>query len=149
MRFLLLIITLLVGSSPAFAHRLLVAPPKVDGDRLRVEAYYQDDTPAQEAKVIILLGDEVVVEGTTDEKGVWTGPCPKPGTYTVRVVSTGHRADATLVVPEPDAPPAQATDDDRSHQTRTPWGRLGIGLALIAGLGVAWRISRRTMGKAE
>ena len=68
------------------------------GDRLRVEAYYDDGTPAQEAKVTVRRADQVVVEGRTDDKGVWTCPRPEPGTYTVRVVSVGHAADPETVV---------------------------------------------------
>src|SRR5262245_49199303 len=94
----------LAGSTPAFAHRLHVEA-KVAGDQLRVEAYYSDDTPAQEARITITRGDQPVAEGRTDERGVWTCPRPAPGTYTVRAESAGHAARETLVVPQPDPVP--------------------------------------------
>jgi hypothetical protein len=101
--------------------------------------------------VTVLRGDEVVAEGRTNEKGVWTCPLPKPGTYTVRVVSTGHAADPEpLVVPEQDAAPdAGPQSDERERRTRTPWARLGAGLGVIAGLGVAWLVARRAMTRAS
>src|SRR4051794_2381438 len=150
MRFLLAATVLLAGSSPAFAHHLL-STAKLVGDRLRVEAYYDDDTPAQEARVTVRQDDRVVTEGRTDEKGVWTCPRPEPGTYTVRVVSVGHAAEpATVVVGEPEPTPAvEPVPDERARRTYTPWGRLAAGLAVIGGLWVAWLISRRAMARAD
>src|SRR5947209_2772525 len=101
MRTLLAITVLLVAASPAPAHHLHVAP-KVAGDIIRVEAYYDDGTPGQEARVTLKLGDQLVAEGTTDDDGVWTCPRPKPGTYTVRAETFGHAAKETLEVPEAD-----------------------------------------------
>jgi len=148
MRTLILAATLLlVGTSPAFAHRLL-STPRIVGDQLRVEAYYSDDTPAQEAKVTVSRGDEVVAEGRTDEKGAWTCPRPKPGTYTVRVTSTGHAADPeTVVVPAEEETVAAPPADERERRTRTPWARLGAGLGIIGGLGIAWLLARRAANR--
>jgi hypothetical protein len=151
-RFRLLILAcLLAGTSPAFAHRLHV-DPKLAGDQVRVEAFYDDGTPAQEAKVTITLGEQTIAEGRTDEKGVWTCAKPAPGTYLVRAESVGHAAKDTLIVPEPDQPPPTeptASTDGRARRTQTPWGRLAAGLAVIGGLWVAWIISRRALGKAS
>lgn len=141
---------LLTGSGPAFAHRLHVVA-KVTGEQLRVEAFYDDDTPAQEAKVMVHLGDQLIAEGRTDERGVWTCPRPAPGAYTVRADSAGHAAKETLAVPEPDPEPdtePASASNERSERTRTPWGRLVIGLAVIGGLWAAWAISRRAFNKA-
>ena len=91
MRLLLIMTVLLVGSSPACAHRLNVRA-KIDGDQVRIEAFYDDDMPAQEARITIADGDQIVAAGQTDEKGVWTCACPKPGSYTVRAESVGHAA---------------------------------------------------------
>jgi len=147
---LLAAVLLLAGASPAFAHRLHVEA-KPAGDQIRVEAFYDDGTPAQQAKVWVALGDQTVAEGRTDETGVWTGARPAPGTYTVRAESVGHAAKGTLVVPEPDQAPAAepTTADERARRTRTPWGRLAAGLAVIGGLWVAWLISRRAMSRAS
>ena len=150
MRTGLSISVLLLAASPALAHRLHV-DAKVAGDLIRVEAFYDDDTPAQEAKITLTLGDQLAVEGRTDDKGVWTCPRPAPGTYTVRAVSVGHAAKDSHLVPEPE--PTQATIEqeppaspERVKQTRTPWARLAAGLAIIGGLWVAWTIARRSTG---
>jgi nickel transport protein len=150
MRFrLLTIAALLAGSSSAFAHRLIV-DPRVVGGQIRVEAFYEDDTPAQEAKILIRLGDQVIAEGRTDEKGVWTCPLPKPGAYTVRAVSGGHAATRTLTVLEPEqAAAAPPSDDDRGSRTGTQWARLAAGLAIIGGLWLGWRVSRRATVKVD
>src|SRR5262245_9992573 len=151
MRFpLLAAIFLLVGSSPAFAHRLHVVA-KVTGGQIRVEAFYDDDSPAQEAKVTVSLGDQTVAEGRTDEKGVWTCTRPAPGTYTVRAESVGHAAKDKVEVGVPESAPADQSNstDERARRTRTPWGRLAIGLAVIGGLWVAWLISRRAFSSAN
>ena len=75
MRSSLPVLVLLIGAAPAFAHKLYVDPTLV-GDRLRVEVYYDDDTPAQDAQVTVLFGDENLATGRTDEKGVWSCPAP-------------------------------------------------------------------------
>jgi hypothetical protein len=66
MRLWIATIVLLAASSPALAHRLHVVP-KIVGDELRVEAFYDDDTPAQEARIAVLIEDEIAAQGTTDE----------------------------------------------------------------------------------
>ncbi|HEX3152082.1 MAG TPA: hypothetical protein VHR66_28670 [Gemmataceae bacterium] len=140
-------IVLLTGSSPAWAHRLHVKPTLV-GDQLRVEAYYDDDTPAQEAQVTILMGDDVVAAGRTDEKGVWTGARPQPGTYIVKAESVGHAAKESLVIAEIKSPPDESPADVRKQRTQIPWARLAMGLGMIGGLYVAYLIARRALWKA-
>jgi nickel transport protein len=152
MRTFFTISVLLVAANPALAHRLHV-DARVSGETVRVEAFYDDDTPAQEAKVTLKVGDQLVAEGQTDDKGVWIGHRPKPGTYTVRAESIGHAAKDTLVVPEPEQTPAAPEPpppvEDRAKKIRTPWGRLAAGLGIIGGLWLAWMIARRAIGKAS
>jgi hypothetical protein len=143
-------IVLLIGSSPAFAHQLHVTA-RLDGDRVRVEAYYSDDTPAQEARITISNGDQIVAEGQTDEKGVWTCVRPKPGSYAVKAQSVGHAAENSLTISESSAPPPTEppADDERKQRTKTPWPRLAAGLGMIGGMFIAWLIVRRSLGKAH
>jgi hypothetical protein len=131
MRFSLLIaIALLADPTPAFAHRLHVST-RLIGDQIRVEVFYDDDTPAQEAKVTIRLGDQAVGEGRTDDKGVWICPRPQPGTYAVRAESVGHAATEPLVVPEPTKPKPK---NRPTPPTNAPGGREPPG----AGCSPAW-----------
>ena len=146
---LLITAALMVWCSPAFAHRLHVDAKPTD-EHIRVEAYYDDDTPAQEARITIRLGEQLIAEGRTDEKGVWTCPCPAPGTYTVRAESAGHAATTTLPVPQgQEAVVEPSPEDDRASRTRTPWARLAAGLAVIGGLWLGWRVTRRGTEKMD
>ena len=108
-------LAVLIGASPLYAHRLLV-DPKVEGDQLRVEVYYDDDTPAQDAKVTVRRGDTLIAEGRTDEKGVWTCPKPAPGSYAIRAESTGHVAKKTLVIPDPSCATRAVTATSEGRQ---------------------------------
>jgi hypothetical protein len=142
MRSSLPVLVLLIGAAPAFAHKLYVDPTLV-GDRLRVEVYYDDDTPAQDAQVTVLFGDENLATGRTDEKGVWSCPAPGPGTYLVRAESLGHAAKETVVIPDPAAEPLPPPES-RSARTRTPWRNLALGIGLIGGAVLLARVLRRT-----
>lgn len=135
MRLSIAVIALLsIGVSPAFAHKLYVEA-KPYTDHIRVEAYYEDDTPAQEAKIKIRKDDVVVAEGRTDEKGVWTCTLP-PGHYSVRAETLGHAADATIDVPARAEDVVQPVDDQRAENTRLPLRRVILGLGIITGVTV-------------
>lgn len=146
LRLPLSLVVWLAVAAPAFAHKLIVnAAPK--GDRLRVEAYYEDDTPAEDAKVTVTLGDRIVAEGTTDDRGLWSCPLPADGTYLVKVVSAGHVGRATVEI----GGPIPTTEGDetavdpakRTADTRTPWGKLVFGLGLIAAVALGGWVLRR------
>jgi len=153
MRLPLLVTALLLsGTTSAFAHRLHV-DPKVVGDQLRVEAYYDDDTPAQEAKITVRSGDMTVAEGRTDEKGVWTCPKPAAGKYTVRAESVGHAATESLDINEIAASEPVASDESKSAQrlanTRTPWRNLAVGLGLLGTVCLGWLFTRKAAIRAR
>ena len=154
---------LLWSSSPAFAHKLSI-DWRFDHGRLHIEAFYDDDTPAQSARIAIESGKQIVTEGQTDEKGVWSCPLPSPGSYTVRAESVGHAVKKTLTVTpnastneekasqspadKASATPSEATElteehASRSETTETPWLKIGIGFAVIAGLCSLWRLMKR------
>ena len=136
---------LVSSSSKAFAHKLLVDPRAIDG-RLRVEAFFDDDTPAQKARITVENEKrEIVAEGLTDERGTWDHPLPEPGKYTIRAESVGHVAKERLTV-EAEPLPNWKTPTIREERTEIPWLRASIGLAAIAVLsGSFWwvRKSRR------
>ena len=153
MRFLhhfLAMMALLIAAPSALAHRLIV-DPKVVGNEVKVEAFYEDDTPARNAKVIVWRDKEKVAEGRTNEKGVWTFPKPAPGSYTVRVEDVGHAGKEQLVIPDPNpdvpalisGPEPVAEPPSRDEKTGPRWGRLAIGLAVIGGLVLLWRFRLR------
>jgi hypothetical protein len=130
----------LAAAGPAFAHRLDLEVTVEDG-RLRLVAAYETDEPAAEARVRVIAADgRVVLDGQTDERGVWSAPQPSAGTYTVEVRSVGHRQTATVVVG------AAAPVEVSTTPTGPPWLGIGLGLAVIAAVAVALRFVTRRRG---
>ncbi len=148
----------------AQAHALGVAYA-IKGENVEIEAFYDDDSAASKAKVIVVnVKDELIANGITDKTGKWSFATPVPGKYEIRVdAGAGHRAVKTLTIPgvAPNAPPpkvAEITDpenadsESRSERTRTPWQKIGIGLSVIAlgscalTLGLAIRRQGKTPG---
>lgn len=118
---------------------------KVLGDMVRVEAYFSDDTPAVDAQVFVRNEkQEIVAQGRTDERGVWTFARPPAAPYEITVdAGAGHRLMQRLTVPEPSAlsngqESAVNGGPDRQDFTRIPWTRLAIGVAIITALAAAW-----------
>ena len=138
---------LALSPSPASAHKVLVAFASKE-DQIEVEAFFEDDVPAHQAKVKVLDDAGVTIsEGITDVKGFWRFATPKNGTYVVHLdAGAGHRLKKNLIVPlvetkrtvertgnaEP-APVNAPSTESRAEQTQTPWGRIGLGLAFIGG----------------
>ena len=90
MRFCRLVAILFLGLLPSmgFAHKLMVEP-KFEGDRVRVEAFFDDDSPADDAVVHLLSATgEQLLEGRTNDNGVWYFDKPPPGEYILRVNCT-------------------------------------------------------------
>jgi len=82
-----------------WAHALGVEA-KQRRDKVEVEAFYDDNTPARNARVTVLdSGNKTIAEGKTNDKGVWSFKTPEPGRYRI-TVETGdeHRAKTTLEV---------------------------------------------------
>src|SRR3954453_22857977 len=58
----------------------------IEGDRVRVVAYYDDDVAAADASVVVLdQSKNELHRGNTDNKGAWTFPRPAPGIYLVTI----------------------------------------------------------------
>jgi nickel transport protein len=136
----------LAAASPAAAHALGAECRLRDG-RVEVEAYYDDDTPAPDAKVRVLDPQEnTIVQGRTDAQGRWSFPTPRPGKYRVIVdAGAGHRATVPMTVPASEDVTASLLSDGPSRQefTRFPWLKAGLGLAVIGGFSLALWLSRR------
>jgi hypothetical protein len=134
--------------SGAFAHAL-GAECKLTNDTVSIEAYFDDDTSATDAKVVVTdEAGSAVASGRTDKEGRWTFPAPAPGRYRVRVdAGDGHATTVSLRVPgEVKAPTPAATVSEgqtREEFTRTPWVKLGIGLGAIGLMAAGYAASRR------
>ena len=114
----------LTAPTPAAAHDLR-AVVMIDATTVRVEAGFDDDTPAGNARVTVTdtAGAEIAA-GTLDERGTWSFPTPGPGDYRVVVESIGHRDEVPVPIR---AGPTAAT--------YAGW-RLDRSLGLAIGLGL-------------
>lgn len=86
------VVALSPGVASAHDLRLVVKLPPDSPNELVVVAGFDDDTPAEEAKVTITdAGGAVIAEGKTDERGVLRLPRPGAGKYKATVSAYGHR----------------------------------------------------------
>jgi hypothetical protein len=152
-----------VMAAEAGAHGLGVGWKVRDG-RIRLAAFFDDDTAPRHALVRVRNADnETIAEGKTDAKGEWSFATPKPGEYEVIVdAGGGHRTARKLVVRAtgPEERPLDFTEpnhahnaaeprvvveggDERSAFTQFPWLRLAIGLGAIAAISIAYLAARR------
>jgi nickel transport protein len=126
------------------AHKI-GAECKVQGERVVLEAYYDDDTPAGQAKVrVVDAAGKLVAEGVTDDKGVWLFSKPPAGQYKATVdAGGGHVTTIPLKIGDGAAEERISQGPTREEFTRVPWLRAAIGLAAIAGFAAALWLSRR------
>ena len=86
----------LLGPAVASAHAM--GAKVTVAEEVRVEAYFEDDFPAEFAEASVTDADgKEVLTGKTDERGVWTFAKPGPGRYTLTVKSAGHVANRATV----------------------------------------------------
>lgn len=132
---------LLPGRADAHDLRAVLRDP--NADPIRVEAGYDDDTPADGAKVTVTdAAGAVVASGVTDDRGVWTFSRPGPGRYTIAVESAGHRDAVGLEIPVAGGP---AGVFERWRMDKRVG--LAVGLAaLLGGTGVYVLVRRRKAG---
>lgn len=136
-----LIVGVVVGfgvETPAFAHKLLLEY-RVAGELLRVEAGYDDDSPAEGASIVLENErKEIIAQGKTDERGLWSCPLPPPGVYLLRAESVGHAATREVTIGNEIAAARPA------NEPGTPWTKVLIGIGAIAVLFTAVWLAKRT-----
>jgi hypothetical protein len=131
--------TLILGAAPAAAraHSLGVEARQVI-ERVEVEAFFSDNTPARAARVqIVDDAGESLGTGTTDDEGKCSLRAPNPGQYQLIVdAGDGHRKQVPLrivgTLPPPQANPALVAGTPREEFTRFPWERIATGVGVIA-----------------
>ena len=143
--FLLAVLVLASQPTSAFAHNVGV-DCTLRGDKVEVETFYDDDTPAIKAKIsVVNAKDEVVAAGVTDANGRWSFAAPIPGKYEVRAdAGAGHRAKTTINIPGASAAPTAGTVNEgrkRAEITGFPWLNVLLGLTIIGGCGAAFLIA--------
>jgi nickel transport protein len=139
-----------------FAHAMALEA-KLKGDKVVITVFYDDDTPADNAKMIVEdESNAVIAEGKTDDKGMWTFATPKPGRYLVKAdAGAGHAAKTTVVIPAGMPEPASTDTSGReiavseganrdSFTGSDKWRNAGIGSGAIVSIGVlGWFFLRR------
>jgi hypothetical protein len=145
-------LTFLTAPPSAFAHKVDVSCELIK-DKLVVEGFYDDDTPAIKAKVEILDAQEkLVANGMTDEKGRWSCPRPAAGKYEIRLdAGAGHRAKRDFTVPagseSSTIPPSDSEQVSgsleavRADATAIPWIKAIIGVTIIGGCSGAFLLA--------
>lgn len=159
-RFLLVGLALAFAPAAATAHGVGVEA-KLTGDTVRVEGFFDDDTPTAGAKVVVADADgKVIADGTADKNGAWSFPVPPPGKYKVTLdAGEGHLAKTTVTIPPRPVPlptpagekvtaePAVIVSDGLTREEATGARRLwmaAFGVGVIALLtGGAWLLARR------
>jgi nickel transport protein len=156
------VLVVMLAARPAAAHGL-GAECRLAGEKVQVEAFYTDDTPAADAAVTVRdSAGQTVAEGRTDGQGRWAFPRPAAGAYTVVIdAGGGHRKQTALAIPAADTataaipgcpdccccaaePPGTlvSAGPTRQEQTRFPWLKAGIGCGLLGAVGVGFWLAR-------
>lgn len=161
LRMLAASLLLVAAQSTALAHAIGIEAKLKEG-KVSVEAYYDDDTPASGARVVVEGSDaKVTLEGVTDERGMWSFPVPSPGIYVIRLhAEDGHSTRTRITIPGPGIRDELATtpsdlpiSDSPSRATFTGpmrWVMTALGLMLIAG--ATWflqRVSRYRQARTQ
>jgi nickel transport protein len=90
-------------SLPASAHRVSLFAYQEEGV-VYTEAYFVDGTPCRNAKITATDAEgSMVVEGLTDEDGLFSFPDPLTGNLNITVrASMGHGSEIQLIAARPD-----------------------------------------------
>src|SRR5262245_25012597 len=152
-RFAISLILFVIMPSFARAHDVSLECKQQKGtNKVFVEAFFDDDTPAASAKLEVFdAAKKAIASGKTDAKGLWSFEAPAPGEYRVMLdAGAGHKAEAKITVRPWTNPPADSKGStpiqegpSRQEFTRFPWLKVSIGVGVIALFSIAFLISRR------
>lgn len=147
---LLAVGALLVLSRPASAHAIEINP-KIDRQarQVTVVASFETDDPPKNAKAKVVRGDGMVlIEGSLDEKGVFTFTYERPEPLRVVVTAPGgHRASVTLTAAELGEPAGMSEGGAApAPEVRSRGHDVFLGLTFLialTALALSWRNSKR------
>ena len=89
-------LVLLLAASPAVAHDVAVWAEVVKG-KVHVEAYFSDGSPVGDTPVAVAdAAGKVLLNGRTNDKGVFDFVPPKKTDLTITVSAPGHESKATV-----------------------------------------------------
>lgn len=126
----------------AFAHKMIVNVT-LTADTLTIDSFFEDETPADEAKVQLIQSATVRVDGLTDKDGKWSIKRPPAGEYQLRVEHYGHVRIEEVIIPEiaaKEAPQNPAVELRNLTQRIT---NIAIGIGIIVGIFGGWWYARQ------
>jgi hypothetical protein len=153
LRFWLPLLVVTLAPACARAHAIDLEWKQIN-DRIMVEAFFDDDTPARDALVTIVDDEKnVVASAKTDAQGKCSLRAPI-GRYQIVVdAGAGHRKERPIRIVGTLPPPPESKETptpavlsggaNRDEVTGFPWERAAIGCGVIALLAGAWWLSRR------
>lgn len=107
----------------------LCARLEIQGDQLQIEAWYDNDLPADNCKVILYRGDTKLGEASTDERGLCKLPVPAAGSYRIDVnAGGGHRTEQLFEIA---AEPVVIAGESREGTQRKRWLGMLTGICII------------------
>jgi len=122
----------------------LCAKVEIQGTNLRIEAWFDNETPADGAKVKLLSNKKTLHEVVTDERGLCSIPAPGAGNYTIDVnAGGGHRTEITFTIEA--AVEEQTAGADKESVFQRRWLGAVMGLVIIVAMTLA---ARRFMSSA-
>lgn len=139
-------VVVLQDSNRVAAHDLQ-AVVRIEAEAVKIEAGYDDETPAEEARVTVLDGErKTIASGVLDERGLWSFPRPAAGSYLVVVEIAGHRDRVEFVIPGASTGKSESAPSPATYSNWRLDKRLGlaIGLVVILGSTLAYVLFRRT-----
>jgi hypothetical protein len=118
----------------------LCAKLDIKADKLIVEAFYDNDIPAEKAKVTLKQQQKTLAEATTDERGLCTLAIPPAGDYLLDIsAGGGHRTEVTFTI---GAETIAEAGDSKSGVSNKRWWGATVGVLLIV---IATVLARRVL----
>jgi hypothetical protein len=118
----------------------LCAKLDIQADKLIVEAFYDNDIPAENAKVKLLQQQKTLAEVTTDDRGMCTLAIPPAGDYLLEInAGGGHRTEVTFTI---GAEAVAAAGDTKADVSNQRWWGTTVGVLIIV---IATVLGRRVL----
>lgn len=126
----IVVIAWALTESSALAHKLMV-DCRVVGQELKIEVFYEDDSPADGAKIQLFVGKAHLWTSKTDDEGRLILAVPEAGEYQIRAEHYGHISNHFLEIKAGEVRSSKATEQQDPNEIHRY--RYLIGLVVIGG----------------
>jgi hypothetical protein len=134
-----------LAPTSSWAHALRADYSIKDGV-IHLEAYFDDDSPARNAQVLLRDNDEkTLTESSTDARGLCSLPTPPPGRYFLIVdAGMGHRHKQPIIIAsEKQTTSVAATENTRKEHTAFPYFKVSLGFGIIFLASLTYLIAKK------